>query len=596
MEHAIIAAKMTYIKYHGSLIHNINESGEFCIKDLPLIDAPNNKGKKFKEFFHIVEGVSAADCDLICNIYNSDPPKVNELPDSVRPRDALGDSCVLQMAISPEQDGTYTVLKFFHSTAFIPLGLAKAFCAQKVSVINYQVANNNDHVKCAFLYILQRLQGEQWLTQSLMNKMSAKAMKKDDSGDGKNWEPSDDELRAGIAYINDYAPLSNTKNEQFLWCLLNVRDRASPIYGWPHHVVNKACINRTTGNSQTDPEYFFPLLLLHDLDQSFLEKVVPMVMPTMTGHGLILLGRAGVGKTPTAIILALAVARHLVVTRGLDGHIPGFRRSKQIDGFRERPGELHVPVLLDDPLLHSMNMEDLKSFLDVAENTLVDARYRAAKFVRNQVRILLNNEWGDEKEPKMNMGDKIGWEAFKDMFSPAVNNASLPHMMAILKRSSVVIAGELAIYVRLASEHPDQVIHRFDSCSMLKDWLKPTNKKFYSLYKEGQHVKYPGYQEALEAEANLVSELLASPSEKEYLARGRSHDQWAEAYGAELTTPSHDQWAEAYGAELTTPRSNMSTAAITTSPAITSPPAKQQRIAHEEEADEEAASFMHSCD
>ena len=137
-----------------------------------------------------------------------------------------------------------------------------------------------------------------------------------------------------------------------------------------------------------------------------------MVMPTMTAHGLILLGPAGVGKTPTAIILALAVARHLVVTRGLDGHIPGFRRSKQIDGFRERPGELHVPVLLDDPLLHSMNMEDLKSFLDVAENTLVDARYRAAKFVRNQVRILLNNEWGDEKEPKMNMGDKIGWEAF----------------------------------------------------------------------------------------------------------------------------------------------------------------------------------------
>ena len=47
-------------------------------------------------------------------------------------------------------------------------------------------------------------------------------MKKDDSGDGKNWEPSEDELRGGIDYINKHAPLSNTKNEQFLWCLLNV--------------------------------------------------------------------------------------------------------------------------------------------------------------------------------------------------------------------------------------------------------------------------------------------------------------------------------------------------------------------------------------
>ena len=69
-----------------------------------------------------------------------------------------------------------------------------------------------------------------------------------------------------------------------------------------------------------------------------------------------------------------------------------------------------------------MNIEDL----DVAENTLVDARYRAASFIRNQVCcILLNNEWRAEKEPRISMGNKIGWE-----------DASLPHM-AIVKRSSV---------------------------------------------------------------------------------------------------------------------------------------------------------------
>ena len=59
----------------------------------------------------------------------------------------------------------------------------------------------------------------------------------------------------------------------------------------------------------------------------------------------------------------------------------------------ERPGEVHTPVILDDPLLPSINVEDIKSFLDVGENGLVDARYRAAKFVRNQCRVLLNNEW-----------------------------------------------------------------------------------------------------------------------------------------------------------------------------------------------------------
>ena len=493
--------------------------------------------------------------------------KKAQLPDVVRPRDALGEACVLQIAISPDGSGTFTVLKFFHSSVFVPLGLAKAFCNQKVQIINYQVANNSDLMKCAFLYILQRVPGEQWLSQSLMDKVSHKVLKKDDAGDGKNWDPDEDELRKGIAYINEHAPLSNTKTEQFLWSLLNVRDCDSPIYCWPHHIVSKACANRATGNSQSDPEYFFPLLL-HDLNQDFLEKVVPIVLPTMTSHGLILLGRAGIGKTPTAIILALAVARHMVVSRGLEGHIPGWRRSKQIDGFRERPGELHVPVLLDDPLLNLRNMEALKSFLDVAENTLVDARYRAAKFVRNQCRILLNNEWGSEKEPKMLVGNTITWDSFKDMFSPAVNNASEPHMMAILKRSTVVIAGQLAIYVRVASELQSQIVHRFASTTLLDDWLKGTNKEFYNLYKEGQHVKPPNFEHGLESEASLAGELLATPAEQEYLQRGRTHDRRAEA-----SSMAH-------------------------SPIITSPPLKHPRTQApladaDDDADEDAARDLH---
>ena len=44
----------------------------------------------------------------------------------------------------------------------------------------------------------------------------------------------------------------------------------------------------------------------------------------------------------------------------LAGYFPGWRRSKQIDGFRERPGEIHIPVILDDPLLPSINVEDIK--------------------------------------------------------------------------------------------------------------------------------------------------------------------------------------------------------------------------------------------
>ena len=97
-----------------------------------------------------------------------------------------------------------------------------------------------------------------------------------------------------------------------------------------------------------------------------MDKIVPLVVPRMTSHGLILLGKPGIGETPLAIVLALAVSRHLVVARGLQGVMIGRRRPKQIDGFRERPCEVQVPVLLDDPLL----VEDIKSFLTLPRRAL----------------------------------------------------------------------------------------------------------------------------------------------------------------------------------------------------------------------------------
>ena len=142
--------------------------------------------------------------------------------------------------------------------------------------------------------MLSHIQGEQWLTQSLGQKLT-RASKSASEKDPASWDPTPEELREGIDYINSNAPLANGKNEQFLWALLNVRDKDSPIFTWPMHVVSKACQNRTLGNSQAEPEFFFPLLI-SDLNAAFVEKILPLIVPTMPTHGLILLGRAGIGK------------------------------------------------------------------------------------------------------------------------------------------------------------------------------------------------------------------------------------------------------------------------------------------------------------
>ena len=226
-----------------------------------------------------------------------DPTSIAKLPPSVRPGDALGESCHYQIVIDSRHN---KVLVFFHSTAALPWGVVRVFCKDKVHVLNYKVASNSDHVKCAFLVMLSKIPGDQWLTQSLGTKVvrPSKASSEKES----SWDPSPDDLRTGIEYINTNAPLANSKNEQFLWTLLNVRDNTPPIYGWPLHIVSKAAQNRTSGNCQAEPEFFFPLLL-GDLNKAFVDKIVPLVAPRMTSHGLILLGKPGIGKTPLAIVL-----------------------------------------------------------------------------------------------------------------------------------------------------------------------------------------------------------------------------------------------------------------------------------------------------
>ena len=155
------AAKYTHMQYCDAHKHIKITDGEHSIRDIPLIDSPLIKDKKFKEFFHLVKNVSSSDYQPIVDVMNSDPNRIGHLPDSVQPRDALGDQCKLQLVIWPNQDNdTYTALKLFPSKVSVPLGLAKAFSAQEVKVLNYVSCDNSGLVKKAFLHLLFRIPGE----------------------------------------------------------------------------------------------------------------------------------------------------------------------------------------------------------------------------------------------------------------------------------------------------------------------------------------------------------------------------------------------------------------------------------------------------
>ena len=78
-------------------------------------------------------------------------------------------------------------------------------------------------------------------------------------------------------------------------------------------------------------------------------------------------------------------------------------------------------------------------------------RWTNSKFVRHQLRIVLDNAYNPEAEPEDDLTETaltVQHEEFFRMMRPALGNISVTDAMAILKRSAVVIFSKKFIYNR----------------------------------------------------------------------------------------------------------------------------------------------------
>ena len=327
------------------------------------------------------------------------------------------------------------------------------------------------------------------------------------SASSSKWNPSPEQLETGIKFINKHAPVGILQNEQFVWIHTEIRRHGSPIHGWPKAEVKEACANKAKGNNQADTENFFPLLVLFDFKEPLSKGVTPLIAQSLLTHGLIICGRAGVGKTQYAKALAMVLGRRWVKVWGLRREA-GWRRGVVFDVFRETPGEIHIGILLDDPSpgMGYIDVETLKQFLDVGENTQCDCRYKPVKFTRNQFRAILSNCWNADAEPM------FSWMSVTEkdllaMMEPALIGATGEHQAAVLKRSVVIVAGRRGVYVRLPSEKLGQTVYKFTDDNVGEDWLLPTNKAYLNKYRQGLFEEYEGFQERAEEELELVDSM-----------------------------------------------------------------------------------------
>ena len=213
------------------------------------------------------------------------------------------------------------------------------------------------------------------------------------------WAPPDDELLAGIEYINQNAPECDSQNQQYYWILCNIKeDAGSPISGWPEAKVRIMAQNKAKGMAGAQLETDFPLHT-YSLKPFLAEKLLPLLYPLFMNFAFMFLGWPGVGKTPAIIIMMLAMGRYHASRLDLPTP-PGWRRAKSLDNFRHRVGNIHEGVFLDDPSREKIDLADLKSFVTAEENQTCHGRYNDVKLAKNCCRAYAANDIQEEDEPK----------------------------------------------------------------------------------------------------------------------------------------------------------------------------------------------------
>ena len=240
--------------------------------------------------------------------------------------------------------------------------------------------------------------------------------------------------------------------------------------------------------------------------------ILPHVYPLLMTSAIMMIGCAGVGKTPALIAMALAMGRFHIRRPGLEGVKPGLRRAKSLDNFRHRLSQVQEALFLDDPCRSKVSIADLKSFVTVDEDGTCDGRYNDARLVRNQMRAVASNDIG--ADPYLLPADGHATtlpaeattllpDAFFELVKPRFEGDRQKDILAVMKRT-VFVFTESALYIRLPSAEYEAMIHRVVVDNVHKDLLAEKDKSLYGQYKCGVTTSGQEYQEAVKQEQEII--------------------------------------------------------------------------------------------
>ena len=430
--------------------------------------------------------------------------RFDELPPCMSPGNKLPANSSMGVVINNLEDGTMNVMKIVHFADKVATNAASKYCTGEAYVAAFR--SGPWAVRKAVQNLLDRIPGHFVFWHSVTQKKSASSLQRSNTS---QWAPEDDELKAGVAFINEHAPECDAMNEQTLWTLMSIRETSgTPIAGWPESKVRMMCQNKSRGLTGATPQYHFPLQT-YSLKPFVAEILLPLIYPLLLSFGFMAIGWPGVGKTPAIIVMALAMGRYNIRKAGLVKD-PSWRRAKSLDNFRQRVPEIGGAIFLDDPTREKIDLADIKSFMCAEENQTCSGRYNDVKLLRNQMRAYAGNHLSVDDEPVPCQDTLISPDDFLKLMRHTFPGEKEADVMACLKRSVVMIFGKHALYLRFPSENEDAKIHRIVKDDVHKDLLAPHDKPIYGAYKRGSKTMGPNFSSDVQKEQNMIDESIAT--------------------------------------------------------------------------------------
>ncbi|CAE7363412.1 unnamed protein product [Symbiodinium sp. KB8] len=296
------------------------------------------------------------------------------------------------------------------------------------------------------------------------------------------------------------------------WMTKNLKAPTSPIYQWPHSLVEKALRNIATDGALAKKEFAWPIPLTEKYYHKWLLDILEKIW-NFDQSAFLMLGEAEAGKSPLGRSVLMAQVRHnqhRFKARGT----PCIRCTAEIDFLRGEPGSVIMGDFLDDTTLSNLSVKTLKYFLDVGlYESMVWARWGATKWVQNEPRAAADNIYDEDKLPKdLDFVPSVPFAAFWDSIKSAfTSEASRAHADAILKRTAILLNSKTHVYYRPAGINQDPV-QRF--AINRAEYLTDAGKELFGKYLDGEREFAADFEDEVRREQTWVDRIMTRRKEE----------------------------------------------------------------------------------